>query len=69
MVVVNKFSNYATFISCPVDVKVDEISRLFFQECGETIGMPKSINNDRDPRIKGKFRLELFKMVGTNFNF
>lgn len=31
MVVVDRFSKYATFILCPPNVKVDEAARLFFK--------------------------------------
>ena len=67
MVVVDKFS--ATFIPCPPDVKVDEAARLFFKNVMKLWGMPKSIINDQDPHLIGKFQREFFKLVGTDLNF
>ncbi|KAA0050867.1 reverse transcriptase [Cucumis melo var. makuwa] len=69
MVVVDKFSKYATFIPCPPDVKVDEAARLFFKNIVKLWGIPKSIISDRDPCFTGKFWQELFKLMGTDLNF
>ncbi|TYK05161.1 reverse transcriptase [Cucumis melo var. makuwa] len=69
MVVVDRFSKYATFIPCPLDVKVDEAARLFFKNVVKLWGIPKSIISDRDPRFTGKFWRELFKLMGTELNF
>ncbi|KAA0051289.1 reverse transcriptase [Cucumis melo var. makuwa] len=69
MVVVDRFSKYATFIPCSPDVKVDEAARLFFKNVVKLWGIPKSIISDRDPRFTGKFWRELFKLMGTDLNF
>ncbi|KAA0050296.1 reverse transcriptase [Cucumis melo var. makuwa] len=69
MVVVDRFSKYATFIPCPPDVKVDEAARLFFKNIVKRWGVPKSIISDRDQRFTGKFWRELFKLTGIDLNF
>ncbi|KAA0040658.1 hypothetical protein IC582_025605 [Cucumis melo] len=69
MVVVDRFSKYATFIPCSPDVKVDEAARLFFKNVVKLWGIPKSIISDRDPRFTGKFWRELFKLMGIELNF
>ena len=69
MVVVDRFSKYATFIPAPADCKVDEAARLFFKNVVKLWGVPRSIISDRDPRFTGKFWRELFKLLGTELNF
>ena len=69
MVVVDRFSKYATFIPATADCKVDEAARLFFKNVVKLWGVPKSIISDRDPRFTGKFWRELFKLLGTDLNF
>ncbi|KAH9688170.1 Endonuclease [Citrus sinensis] len=69
MVVVDRYSKYATFIAAPVDCKADEAARLFVKHIVKLWGVPKSIVNDRDPRFTGRFWTELFKMLGTDLKF
>ena len=69
MVVVDRFSKYATFIPAPADCKVDEAARLFLKHVVKLWGVPRSIISDRDPRFTGKFWRELFKLLGTELNF
>ncbi|KAH9657886.1 Endonuclease [Citrus sinensis] len=69
MVVVDRYSKYATFIAAPVDCKADEAARLFVKHIVKFWGVPKSIVNDRDPRFTGRFWTELFKMLGTDLKF
>ena len=69
MVVVYCYSKYATFITTPVDCKVDEAARLFVMHIIKLWGVPKSIVSDRDPRFTGRFWTELFKMLGTDLKF
>ena len=68
IVVVDRFSMYNTFIPASVDCKVDEAAYLFFKNVIKLWGVPKSIINDRDPRFRGKFWQELFKLLGTDLN-
>ncbi|KAK9233383.1 hypothetical protein WN943_023632 [Citrus x changshan-huyou] len=69
MVVVDRYSKYATFIAAPVDCKADEAARLFVKHIVKLWGVPKSIVSDRDPRFTGRFWTELFKMLGTDLKF
>ncbi|KAH9723181.1 Endonuclease [Citrus sinensis] len=69
MVVVDRYSKYATFIAAPVNCKVDEAARLFVKHIVKFWGVPKSIVSDRDPQFTGRFWTELFKMLGTDLKF
>ncbi|KAH9753791.1 Endonuclease [Citrus sinensis] len=69
MVIVDRYSKYATFIAAPVDCKADEAARLFVKHIVKLWGVPKSIVSDRDPRFTGRFWMEHFKMLGTDLKF
>ena len=69
MVIVDRFSKYATFVPTSTDCKVNEAARLFFKNVVKLWGLPKSIISDRDPRFTGKFWRELFKLLGMDLNF
>lgn len=69
MVVVDRFSKYATFIPVTTDCKVKEVARAFFKNVVKLWGIPRSIISDRDPIFMGKFWKELFRLLGTDLNF
>ncbi|KAH9670137.1 Endonuclease [Citrus sinensis] len=69
MVVVDRYSKYATFIAAPTDCKADEAARLFVKHIIKLWGVPKSIVSDWDPRFTRCFWTELFKMLGTDLKF
>ncbi|KAH9736089.1 Endonuclease [Citrus sinensis] len=69
MVVVDRYSKYAIFITVLVYCKVDEAAHLFVKHIVKLWGVPKSIVSDRDPRFTGRFWTELFKMLGTDLKF
>ena len=69
MVVVDRYSKYATFIAAPADYKVDEAAHLFVKHIVKLWGVPKSIVSDRDPQFTGHFWTELFKMLETDLKF
>ena len=69
MVIMDRFTKYATFVPTSADCKVDEAARLFFKNVVKLWGLPKSIISDRDPRFTGKFWRELLKLLGTDLNF
>ncbi|KAH9657201.1 Endonuclease [Citrus sinensis] len=69
MVVVDRYSKYATLIAAPIDCKADEAARLFVKHIMKFWGVPKSIVSDRGPRFTGRFWTELFKMLGTDLKF
>ncbi|KAH9648298.1 Endonuclease [Citrus sinensis] len=69
VVVVDRYSKYATFIAAPTNYKVVEAARLFIKHIVKLWGVPKSIVSDRDPRFTGRFWTELFNMLGIDLKF
>ena len=69
IVVVDRFSKYATFIAAPIDCTAEETTRLFLKHVVKYWGLPKYIINDRDPRFIGKFWTKLFKLMGLELRF
>lgn len=65
MVVVDRFSKYATFIAAPTDCTAEEAARLFVKNVGKYWGIPETIISDRDPRFTGIFWGEVFKLLGS----
>ena len=49
IVVMDRFSKYATFIEAPTDCTVEETTRLFLKHVVKYWGLPKYIISDRDP--------------------
>ncbi|RVW50368.1 Transposon Tf2-2 polyprotein [Vitis vinifera] len=69
IVVVDRFSKYATFIAAPTDCTAEETARLFLKHVVKYWGLPKFIISDRNPRFTGKFWTELFKLMGSELHF
>ncbi|KAE8732402.1 hypothetical protein F3Y22_tig00002193pilonHSYRG00042 [Hibiscus syriacus] len=69
MVVVDRFSKYATFIPASKVCSTVEAARLFLKHVVKYWGMPKTIINNRDTRFTGRFWTELFKLMGSSLNF
>ncbi|KAI5316908.1 hypothetical protein L3X38_036615 [Prunus dulcis] len=69
LVVVDRFTKYATLIPAPADYNAEEAARLFLKHVVKYWGIPKSIINDRDTRFTGKLWTELFKLLGSQLNF
>jgi len=69
IVVVDRFSKYATFIPAPADCTAEETARLFLRHVVKLWGIPSNIVSDRDPRFTGRFWTELFKLLGSDLNF
>ena len=69
IVVVDRFSKYATFIVAPTDCTTEETTRLFLKHVVKYWGLPKYIISDRDPRFTRKFWTELFKLMGLELHF
>ncbi|RVX03567.1 hypothetical protein CK203_027943 [Vitis vinifera] len=63
IVVVDRFSKYATFIAAPTDCTAEETARLFLKHVVKYWGLPKFIISDRNSRFTGKFWMELFKLM------
>ena len=69
VVVLDRFSKYATLIPASVDCIADEMARLFLKHVVKHWGIPSNIVSDRDPRFTEKFWTELFKLLGSDLNF
>ncbi len=69
IVVVDRFSKYATFIAAPTDCTAEEAARLFIRHVVKYWGVPRSIISDRDPRFTGRFWTELFNLLGSELHF
>ncbi|KAK3040172.1 hypothetical protein RJ639_028422 [Escallonia herrerae] len=69
MVIVDRFSKYATFVASSADCIAEEAARLFFRHVVKYWGIPKFIVSDRDPRFTRKFWTELFKLLGSELHF
>ncbi|OMO75693.1 reverse transcriptase [Corchorus capsularis] len=68
LVVVDRFSKYATFIPAHKHCSAEETARLIFKHVVKYWGVPESIISDRDPRFTGSFWRELFKLLGSELN-
>ena len=55
MVVVEKFSKYATFIANRADCTAKKDARLFFKIVMKYWGLPRHIISDRDRALPGTF--------------
>ncbi|CAL8154061.1 unnamed protein product [Prunus armeniaca] len=69
LVVVDRFTKYATFIPAPVDCNAEEAARLFLKHVVKYWGIPTSIISDRDTCFTGKLWTELFRLLGSQLNF
>lgn len=69
MVVVDRFSKYATFIPAPPDCKAEEAAPFFLKNVVKYWGLPRTIISDRDPRFTGQFWTELFPLLGSELHF
>ena len=70
IVVVDRFSKYATFIAVPTDCTAEETTRLFLKHMVKYWGLPKYIISDRDPRLittKKCYFVDLIIMVLSTF--
>ena len=68
LVVVDRFSKYATFIPAPKYVSAEETAQLFFKHVVKYWGLPKDIVSDRDTPFTGNFWTELFKLLGSKLS-
>ncbi|KAL5824530.1 hypothetical protein ACOSQ3_020593 [Xanthoceras sorbifolium] len=69
MVVVDRFSKYATFIAAPTDCTADQAARVFLRNVVKYWCVPRMIISDREPRFTGKFWIELFNLLGSKLHF
>ena len=64
LVIVDRFTKYATFIPTKVPCAAEEVAKMFFKKVVKLWGLPLSIVSDRDTRFTGRFWTELFRLVG-----
>lgn len=69
IVMVDRFSKYATFIAASIDCTAEEATRLFLKNVVKYWGIPQTIVSDREPRITGRFWTELLKLLGSDLHF
>ena len=69
IVVVDRFSKYATFIATPIDCTTEKMTMLFLKHVIKYWGLLNYIISDRDPWFIGKFRMQLFKLMGLELHF
>ncbi|KAK2977850.1 hypothetical protein RJ640_017050 [Escallonia rubra] len=68
LVVVDRFSKYASFIATPKYCSAEDTSQLFFKYVVKYWGMPQDIVSDRDSRFTGNFWTELFKLFRSQLS-
>ena len=69
IVVVDRFSNYVTFIVASTDYTAKETTRLFLKHMVKYWGSPNYIISDHDLRFTRKFWMKLFKFMGSELYF
>ena len=69
IVVVDRFSKYATFIAAPTGCIVEEMAKLFLKHVVKYWGLPKYIISDHNLCFSRKFWTELFKLMGLELHF
>ncbi|TYK28654.1 reverse transcriptase [Cucumis melo var. makuwa] len=68
LVIIDRFSKYATFIPTTKHCSAEMTAQLFFKHVVKLWGVPISIVSDRDGRFIGSFWTELFSFLGTSLN-
>ena len=66
MVIVDRFSKYATFVPMPKECAVEITAKLFMKNIVKLRGIPTDIVSDRDTQFTGRFWQTLFQQLGTN---
>ena len=69
MVVVDKSTKVAHFISVKSTYKTDSIAKIFMKDIFRLHGLPKEIVSDMDPKFTSNFWKGLFAYLGTKLNF
>ena len=66
--IIDRFSKYATFIPTRKSCSAEATAQLFFRHVVKLWSISTSIVSDRDPRFKGTFWTELFKLLESSQN-
>ena len=69
IVMVDRFSKYATFISAPHAIFAETTAKLFFKDIVKLWGIPLDIVSGRDTRFTRRFWAVLFELIGTQLKF
>jgi hypothetical protein len=68
LVVVDRLSKYAHFISLAHPYTAEDVVRIFMDNIFKLHGMPDTITSDRDPIFVSRFWSEFFKLQGVALN-
>ena len=68
LVIVDKLTKSAHFISVRETYDVTDLARVFVSEVILLHGIPKKIISDRDPRFTSRFWTSLHSVLGTQLN-
>ena len=68
LVIIDRFSKYATFIPTRKSCSAKATEQLFFRYVVKLWGIPANIVSDCDSRFTGTFWTELFKLLGLSLN-
>ena len=69
MVVVDRFTKYAHFISLAHPFDAPKVARLFIDHVSKLHGIPQSMLSDRDRIFVSEFWGELFSMLGAKLDY
>ena len=68
LVIIDRFSKYATFVLVSKYYSTEETARLFFRNVVKYWGVSQNIVSDQNGRFTGSFWTELFNLLGSQLN-